>query len=87
MNTTDIALVGLASSVVTELFKFIPFLRKNGLTQALTAIVVVVVASFISNGYTFSFDNFVKVLVTALVSYKAVIEPLASTMDTSSQRD
>lgn len=76
MTGSDIA-VGFGGSVVTEILKYIPALNKNELTRALTAIVVIGLSSFLFNG-GWSWTSFANSLVAALVSYKAVVQPVAS---------
>jgi len=78
------AIIGLAASVITEVFKFIPILRTNALTSAITAIVVLLGLSFAVN-QTVTFDGFVVSLVFALTSYKAIVQPVATTMGLSTQ--
>lgn len=79
------ALLGFISSVLTEVFKFFPYLRVNATVQAITAIVVAAVVSFVANGYTFSLTNVIATIGFALASYKALVEPVASDMGLSTQ--
>lgn len=85
--TINPAVVGLISSVITEVFKYIPFLRQNALTQAITAIVITGVVAFFANNMVFSLDNVVASLVFALVSYKTLIQPIATTTAMRTQSD
>ena len=76
------AIIGLVSSVVTELFKFIPFLNKNNITKSLTTIVVIIAAVFISEGgkitdWKYAGVLFSQAVVYALVSYKMFVQPVA----------
>lgn len=71
---------GVISSGLTELFKFVPFLSKNSLTKALTAIVVVAVVSFVTNGLTWSLENAIGTLVFSFGTYKAFIEPVRDSL-------
>ncbi len=82
------ALIGLSSSIITEAFKFVPFLRANALVQAITSIVVVFGVSLLS-AYTtktaLTVDSFITSLVFALTSYKLLVEPTAATVSSKSQ--
>jgi hypothetical protein len=80
------AVTGLVSSVISEIFKFIPALRKNELVSTIVAIIVVAIAAFVSNGMTWSIDNAIAVLVFSLVSYKTVVQPLAQSVNSPTQQ-
>jgi hypothetical protein len=80
----DPAIIGAATSVITELLMFIPLLRRNSLTAAITAIVVLTATSFIVSGKV-TIDNFALSLVFALTSYKAVIQPVMTTINSPTQ--
>lgn len=75
----NVAILGFASSVITELFMFVPFLRKNSLTAAITAIIVLLALSYFSAG-KLTIDGFAMALVFALTSYKAIVQPFTKTV-------
>lgn len=76
---------GLASSVVTEIFKFVPFLNKNNLTRSVTAIIVVAVAAWIQSGSLWSWDVIIPTLGFAFLNYKMVVQPLAKVTNIATQ--
>ena len=81
----DIVQIGIAGALVSEALKFIPILRQNSITKALTAIVVtLVIALFTSR--TFSFEGFVAALIVALTTYTAVLQPVMKAAGASSQK-
>ena len=77
-------IAGFVASIVTEIFKFVPQLRANAITTAITAIVVTLVASYIAAG-TFTFEGFVAAAVVALTTYTTVVQPVAKVAGLSSQ--
>ncbi len=79
------ALLGLGASIITELFKYVPFLNKTALSRALTAIAVLSVGVLITNG-EWSWTSFANGLVFALTSYKAIVQPTASTIGLATQK-
>lgn len=79
------AIIGIASSIVAEIFKFIPALRKNGLVASITTIVILLAISYFSTG-TLTFDGFVLSLVFALTTYKAVVQPVAVATGSPTQK-
>lgn len=82
--------LGAVSSVVTEIFKYVPFLNKTPLTRAITAIVVVIVAVFVSGAVSFTdWQSFLVVfsqsLVFALASYKTIVQPVSVSLESKPQ--
>ena len=78
----DPIIIGLLSSVATELFKFFPFLGKNELTRAITAIAITVLGTYLlGNGIT----DFPTAITSALVSYKVIVQPLAKSSGIKTQ--
>lgn len=83
--------IGAISSVVTEIFKFVPFLNSNETTRAITSVVVVVIGVFISIGFSFStwpefFSTLFQSIVYALASYKVIVQPVATNVGVSTQK-
>ncbi len=78
-------IAGVVASIVTEIFKFVPVLRANSITAALTAIVVTLVASYIAAG-SFTFTGFIAASVVALTTYSTVVQPVAVSIGLRSQK-
>ncbi len=73
--------IGLGSSFLTELFKFIPFLNENELTRTITAFVVMALITLASIGFNvqmWDWSVFVQVLLWSFVNYKTIVQPVAS---------
>lgn len=82
MEFTDVQ-VGVLSSLVAEVLKFIPWLRVNEITVAATAIVVNCIgAYFFTVGDSYSFAQ---VFISSLVTYKALIQPTMTHLGSKSQ--
>ena len=80
--------IGLVSSIVAELFKLFPALRKNDLTIALTAIVVLFLGELYEAGFKladWSWSSFASLAVFAFLNYKFIVQPIASVMKSDSQ--
>ncbi len=75
---------GVASSFITELLKFIPFLRSSTIIQAVLSIVVTCIVTLVSKG-DFSFNGIVLALIVSLTTYKTLTEPLADAVGSKSQ--
>ncbi len=84
MITPSLVVVGMLSSIVTELLKLIPILRTNSMTKAGTAIVVVAIGVYIQSG-DISFDGLMGALAFSLITYKAIVQPITVTLDSKSQ--
>ena len=84
MNITNAILAGFVSSVVSEVFKFIPFIRDNTIARAVTIIVVTLVASFVAEG-KFNLEGFVAAAVVALTSYRTIVQPIATATGSATQ--
>lgn len=82
----DLALIGLCSAVVTEVLKVVPFLRKSQVTVSIVAIIVTALGTWVYNPNGLSFDALMAALASALVSYKMVIQPLATGMKLPTQK-
>lgn len=75
--------VGFLSSLVAEILKFVPVLRTNDLTVALTAIVVDILGAFFLTGG--SMASLPMIILASFASYKLLIQPLASSVSSPSQ--
>lgn len=76
------AVIGIVSSILTEILKLIPWLNKNNLIKSITTIVVIVIAVFISYGGNITDWKqasviFFQAVVYALTSYKMIVQPIA----------
>ena len=80
----DSITIGFVSAFVTEVLKFVPFLRQNAITQAITAIVVIAVTTFFTTK-DFSATGLITSVVAALGSYKAIVQPVAASAGFTSQ--
>lgn len=83
MTPSD-AVLGLCASIVTELFKLIPALRVNALVSSLVAIIVVALGTLVAGGQ-FTWLSFLNSLAAAFVSYKVIVQPVASSINAPSQ--
>lgn len=83
--TLSAATAGLVASIITEIFKFIPALRANSVVTAIVTIIVTGVAAFLTNGLVFNLENVIAALVFALVSYRTIVQPIATTAGLSTQ--
>ncbi len=77
-------LVGTLSSVATEILKFIPFLRSNEITIAVTNIVVVAIGVVASTG-TLTVTSFVSALGVSIATYLAAVKPVSGNLGLRSQ--
>lgn len=81
-------LIGLLSSVVTELLKFFPALKANTLTTVATAVIVMTAGTLWSLGFDVSawdWKLFGEVFVWSFVNYKVIVAPVAATLDSPTQ--
>lgn len=85
MITPSTAILGLLTSIVAEILKLFPALNKNSVTGSITAIVVLAVGTVIATG-KFDLETFIGGLVFALTSYKAVVQPLATSVNSPTQQ-
>lgn len=85
MNVNGIVLAGFVSSVVTEIFKLVPFIRDNNIAKAVTVIVVTLVSSFVAEG-KFTLEGFVAASIVALTSYRTIVQPVAASTGLRSQK-
>lgn len=76
---------GIASSIVTEILKFIPFLRSNDITIAIVNILVVAIATYATSG-TITFTSFLTALAVSITTYLAAVKPVSVTAGFSSQK-
>lgn len=86
--TLSVFVIGLMSSFLTEVLKFIPLLRKNALSKSLTAIVVVALGTLYSVGFDVSAWNwsiFVSVLMFSFLNYRIIVKPITTTMSLKTQ--
>lgn len=75
-------IVGLLSSVVTEIFKYFPVLAKNQITKVMTSVVVMVVGTLFSIGFNaaaWDWEVFGQVVIWSFVNYKMIVQPMAKT--------
>lgn len=80
--------IGLLSSAVTELFKFIPVLTKYQSAKVLTAVLVMVVGTLISIKFDFSvwdWNLFGQVVMWSFLNYKLIVAPVASDLQLRTQ--
>lgn len=80
--------IGFLSSLVTEIFKFIPALTKYESAKVLTAVVVMVVGTLFSIGFDLSAWNwnlFGQVVIWSFVNYKMIIQPVAADVRSRTQ--
>ena len=78
--TLSTFIIGLMASVLTEVFKIIPILRKNALSKSLTAIIVVILGTFYAVGFNVSawdWNIFANVLVFSFLNYRIIVRPIA----------
>jgi hypothetical protein len=75
INPSD-AVLGLCASIVTEIIKYVPFVRNNALASSIVAIIVVAVGTFVSSG-VFTWPTFLNSLASAFLSYKIIVQPIA----------
>jgi len=80
MITITTALLGIMSSIFTEVLKVFPKIKNNEILTSLTAIIVVGVVAFFSNGSILTFESFIEILATAFVSYKLIVQPTINTI-------
>ncbi len=81
--------IGLLSSVVAELFKFIPALTKYESAKVLTAIVVMVIGTLFSIGFTlgsWDWNIFGQVVIWSFVNYKMIVQPVAADIKSRTQK-
>lgn len=81
----SVAVVGLASSVLTELLKLFPFLKQNELMASVTAIVVTAIATYFSTAGDFTWPHFASVLLFAFLNYKIIVQPVAKALVSPTQ--
>lgn len=84
MQPSD-ALLGFCASIVTELLKYFPALRGNAIVTSIVALVVLTVGVFFTNGGTFSWASFSTALVSAFISYKMIVAPVATAFSLRTQ--
>lgn len=75
-------IIGLLSSVVTEVFKFFPALSSNEVTKVVTAVVVMAVGTLFSIGFNvtaWDWNLFGQVMIWSFVNYKMIVQPMAKT--------
>ena len=75
--------VGALASLVTEALKLIPWLRKNEITVALTAIIINTVGTYVFVGT--SIYSIGTVFLYSLASYHVLIKPVAKSLGLKSQ--
>ncbi len=69
--------IGIISSIVAEILKFVPLLRYNELTTALTVIAVNSVGAYF---FTFGdWSSFFFVFGSSMLTYKGFVKPVAKT--------
>lgn len=81
-------LIGLLSSMVSELFKLFPFLSGKEIYKVLTAVVVMVGGTLVSIKFDTSewdWNMFSQVIVWSFLNYKMLIQPMAKDLDLQSQ--
>jgi formate hydrogenlyase subunit 3/multisubunit Na+/H+ antiporter MnhD subunit len=78
MITITTALLGIMSSIFTEVVKVFPKIKNNEILTSLTAIIVVGVVAFFANGSLLTFESFIEVLATAFISYKMIVQPVVN---------
>lgn len=71
------ALLGLCASIITEILKIVPALRTNTLVTSIVAIVVVALGTLVTSGQ-FTWVSFLNSLAAAFLSYKIVVQPVAT---------
>lgn len=81
----DVIAIGTFGSIVTEIFKYVPFLNTSNLTRSLTAIVVILIGTVLTTG-KFDISTFVQSLIVALVAYKSLIQPVAGAAGLRTQK-
>lgn len=84
MPELSVVQVGILSSVLSEILKYVPTINQSPLLRALTALVVCLVGTFLFTGG--GLNNLAGVVVTALATYKALVQPLASSMELRTQK-
>ena len=75
--------VGILASVVSELLKYIPLFKTNDLYKSLMVLAVAIGGTWIFSGLTVA--NFGTVILSAFVTYKMLIQPVAKEVGLKSQ--
>lgn len=75
--------IGFLSSLITELFKFFPFVGKSDLGKSITALIVIALATFLTVG--FSATNFFSVMLYAFLNYKMILQPISKGLSSPTQ--
>lgn len=76
-------IIGLLTSVFTEIVKFIPKIGQNEFIKSLTAVILVALGAFLTIGFTWS--NFFWVMLFAFGNYKMIVQPVAKALGLPSQ--
>ena len=83
-------LIGLSSSIITEIFKFIPFLSKSDLRKQIVAFLVtlvLVIGFVVGNPEISGVEGFVAVLLLSLTiaygTYKTILKGITRTIGLS----
>ena len=82
---TQAAIIGTVTSIITEFAKYIPFINTNSFTRSLTAIVLLIIGSFITAG-GFTWEKFLESVVFSLTAYKVVVQPTADATAMKTQK-
>lgn len=79
------AVVGVLSAIVAELLKLFPALRSSPLASSATALVVMIVGTYLSLGYGWDWTTFGQVVLYSFASYKILVQPVATSAGSRTQ--
>jgi hypothetical protein len=69
-------LVGLLTSILTEIIKIFPAIGDNDFAKSLVAIIVIAIGAFLTVGL--SWVNFFTVMGWAFINYKMLVQPFSA---------
>lgn len=81
-----LAQIGVISSIVIELAKFIPAIKNNKIVVAVTSLLVTALFVLFTSGVELSLESMFFAFGTAFLTYRSVIKPVAEELGLSSQK-
>lgn len=81
----SLAQIGVISSIVIELVKFVPAIKRNKVVVGIISLLVTALFVLFTSGVELSLEAMFIAFGTAFLTYKSVIKPVAEQLGLASQ--